>query len=315
MPTANVVNGVLAIQGTNRNDVIDVSSDGTNYTVTINGQASMFTVAGVQSIDVKCSSGNDQVTIAQNVLVSCRVDGGNGNDVIHGGGGDDTLIGGNGKDQIDGGGGNDHISGGNGNDRLSGSDGNDSISGGNGDDVLHGDVGNDDLHGENGRDQLFGDDGNDLCDGGRGQNLLQGDNGHDVYFDHHGDSLNTDTDDDQQEDGFQVSANQTELEMSLHSGTLFAKVNFESETENGQTERTFRVEVFGGTTGATLDVIVGGTTVGHITVDAEGRGQLRFTDGGGGGDPFPLNFPSITSGFPFQSVQPAASCRRQPPAV
>jgi Ca2+-binding RTX toxin-like protein len=192
VPTANIVNGVLAIQGTNRNDVIDLSSDGTNYTVTINGQASTFTVAGVQSIDIKCGNGNDQVTIAQNVLVSCRVDGGNGNDVIHGSGGDDTLIGGNGKDQIDGGGGNDHISGGNGNDLLSGSDGNDSISGGNGDDVLHGDVGNDDLHGENGRDQLFGDDGNDLCDGGRSQNLLQGDSGHDIYFDHHGDALNTD---------------------------------------------------------------------------------------------------------------------------
>lgn len=70
-----------------------------------------------------------------------------GNDIVAGGGSDETLVGFAGNDDMDGGGGNDAIHGGAGNDELHG---------GSGTDLLHGGVGDDILYGEDGLDTLFG---------------------------------------------------------------------------------------------------------------------------------------------------------------
>ncbi|MEP3628756.1 MAG: cadherin domain-containing protein, partial [Hyphomicrobiales bacterium] len=59
---------------------------------------------------------------------------GNGDDTIHGNGGDDLLFAGNGNDDVRGGEGNDELHGGNGNDTLEGGFGDDQLVGGNGTD-------------------------------------------------------------------------------------------------------------------------------------------------------------------------------------
>lgn len=100
------------------------------------------------------------------------LDGGNGNDVLNGGAGNDALLGGNGNDILNGGAGNDYLDGGNGNDVLDGGDGNDTLIGGNGDDTLLGGAGNDVLNGGNG---------NDILVGGRGDDILTGGNGNDLF--------------------------------------------------------------------------------------------------------------------------------------
>ena len=280
---ASLVGGVLAIQGTNHKDVIQVTSDGSNLTVTIHGKSTAFAVADVQSIEIKGGNGNDTITLDQTVLVPATIEGGNGNDVIQGGAGNDTIFGGNGKDLIDGGAGTDQIHGGNGKDDLHGGDGDDQLFGENGKDVLNGDLGNDDLHGGNGPDQLFGGDGDDLLDGGRGPDLLDGGAGHDVFFFvRSNDTLVTDAEDNYQPDGFHTSPTETQLVLSLHSGNLLAKVTYDSQTNQGVTTRTFTVEVFGGTPGDTLDVSVGLDVLRHVTYprDAAARDCARRFRGG-----------------------------------
>ncbi len=105
-------------------------------------------------------------TATVEVTVTGRFDteirfGGNGNDVIATGAGEDFLYGGNGNDTLSGNGGHDLLAGDNGNDRLFGGDGNDILLGGNGNDQLDGGAGRDNLHGGNGNDRMSGGEGAD----------------------------------------------------------------------------------------------------------------------------------------------------------
>ena len=109
-----------------------------------------------------------------------ELNGGNGNDVITGNGGNDVINGGNGNDTIDGAGGNDTIEGGNGNDVISGGDGTDTINGGNGNDLIDGGNGNDSIEGGTGNDRIDGGDGNDAIDGGTGNDTVIGGAGDDA---------------------------------------------------------------------------------------------------------------------------------------
>jgi Ca2+-binding RTX toxin-like protein len=96
-----------------------------------------------------------------------RVNGGDGNDVI-------ALDETNGPlpaAQLSGGNGNDTLTGGSGNDLLSGQDGNDSLSGGAGNDSLNGGSGNDFIAGGAGNDTLVGGSGNDFLDGDQGADV------------------------------------------------------------------------------------------------------------------------------------------------
>ncbi len=93
------------------------------------------------------------------------------NDVIFGGGGDDSAYGGAGNDIIFGDfpnpsayggyGSIDHLFGMDGDDEIHGGAGNDNLSGGNNDDTINGDDGNDTVRGDHGADTLFGDGGTD----------------------------------------------------------------------------------------------------------------------------------------------------------
>lgn len=103
--------------------------------------------------------------------------GGNGNDVLNGTGGEDSLSGGNGKDVLNGLGGHDLLNGGNADDVLNGGSGNDILIGENGNDVLNGGDGRDVLAGGNGTDSLSGGAGADIFQFGRG-------GGRDIVFDY-----------------------------------------------------------------------------------------------------------------------------------
>ena len=84
------------------------------------------------------------------------------------------------------------------------------------------------------------------------------------------------------------------MEVELRSGAFRANANFETETEDNGIKQRFRAQVKVGTPGTTVDVVVDGVTVGQITVDAQGRGQLLFSTDGGA--PFPADFPEIKRG-------------------
>ncbi|MFN3726225.1 MAG: Ig-like domain-containing protein [Allosphingosinicella sp.] len=73
----------------------------------------------------------------------------------------ETRFGGNGNDMIISGNGEDFLYGGNGNDTLSGGGGHDLLAGGNGNDFLDGGAGRDDLYGGNGNDRMAGGEGPD----------------------------------------------------------------------------------------------------------------------------------------------------------
>lgn len=94
--------------------------------------------------------------------------------------GNDIVTGGNGDDSLDGAGGNDTLNGGSGDDVLSGSAGLDTLNGGSGDDVLDGGIGNDSVSGGSGDDVLQGGLGNDVLSGGSGDDRIEGGAGDDV---------------------------------------------------------------------------------------------------------------------------------------
>ena len=74
------------------------------------------------------------------------------------------------------------IEGGGGNDVISGLGGDDTIWGGAANDAIFGNDGNDDLRGGSGDDEIYGGDGNDILDGGAGSDSLSGGAGNDVFL-------------------------------------------------------------------------------------------------------------------------------------
>src|SRR5947209_1824061 len=173
-----------------RNHVIsvDVNPANTKLKVTIDGKAAgSVLIADIDSVEIDSAAGDDKISFnVSNKDLWVDVYGGDGNDTIIGGGGDDDLSGEGGDDSIVGGGGddviwgdagNDTIDGGKGNDEIYADDGNDSIDGGEGDDTIYagrgnddvsGDEGDDDISGGWGDDDLNGDGGNDDISGGKG---------------------------------------------------------------------------------------------------------------------------------------------------
>ncbi|MDW3222625.1 MAG: calcium-binding protein [Paracoccaceae bacterium] len=117
------------------------------------------------------------------------IEGGDGDDVARGGDDDDFLSGGSGNDTLDGNLGDDMIDGGLGNDALIGAsgdnlifgrEGDDAIRSGGGDDVLYGGEGNDRMLGSANNDTLYGGIGNDILDGNTQADELFGNQGNDI---------------------------------------------------------------------------------------------------------------------------------------
>jgi Ca2+-binding RTX toxin-like protein len=150
---ANLVDGVLTVTGTHKDDTIRIVQKPTTLLVTVNGTLNAFKPTHVKSVIVNGNRGNDRIlllvgsveylgdAVSAPVLdlnKKLLVDGGGGNDSIDAGGGArTTLLGGDGDDflqatsfrdnQLFGGAGIDTLVGGAGSEDLSGGDGNDTV--------------------------------------------------------------------------------------------------------------------------------------------------------------------------------------------
>jgi Ca2+-binding RTX toxin-like protein len=119
---------LLAVGGTAGNDNIVLNPAG-GVKVLING-VSQGSFAGAQRIEVFGGAGDDNIQVAGGIRIPAWLEGGDGNDRLHGGNGNDVLLGGAGNDTLEGGLGNDILIGGTGADKLNGGPGDDLMIGG-----------------------------------------------------------------------------------------------------------------------------------------------------------------------------------------
>ena len=133
------------------------------------------------------TAGPDTINAGAGNDVICALGGddiinaGNGADIILGGNGNDTINAGQGRDFIEAGAGNDFVSGGKGKDTINGGDGDDDLRGNEGTDTINGGVGDDELRGGQKADVIFGDNGDDNLVGGTRPDILDGGFGTDEY--------------------------------------------------------------------------------------------------------------------------------------
>lgn len=165
--------GVLTVTGDAQNNTLTVARDAAGQ-INVNGgavaiQGGTPTVANVSLIQVFGLGGNDTLTLNESngALPRANLFGGDGNDTLTGGSGDDLLFGQAGNDTLLGKGGNDFLFGGAGNDTLTG---------GTGDDQVFGEAGDDRLIWNPGE-------GSDLNEGGDGVDTVEvnGGNGAEVF--------------------------------------------------------------------------------------------------------------------------------------
>jgi Ca2+-binding RTX toxin-like protein len=109
-----VIDGVggdlVNVNGSAGNDIMQVAPSGTFARVTATGFSTAVDVSGALTLSVNGLGGNDTISASGNLAalgIPLQFDGGEGNDVINGSNGADTLIGGPGNDTIDGNQGND----------------------------------------------------------------------------------------------------------------------------------------------------------------------------------------------------------------
>jgi hypothetical protein len=137
--SASIANNTLIVTGTNGPDVVTLGADATTAQVAFGDDPAnvhQFNLADFNSISVSLGNGDDKFTEQSGVLSdkALTVDGGNGNDTITTGDGNDLIFGGNGDDSVDAGRGNDAVFLGNGNDFFvwNPGEGSDAVDGGNG---------------------------------------------------------------------------------------------------------------------------------------------------------------------------------------
>jgi Ca2+-binding RTX toxin-like protein len=135
-----------AVQGTDQDDVVHVRKIGEDrFEVTFNGRPVEVSREQLAALRFDLRAGDDTFVADSDVDVPLWVYGGDGNDVIVGGAGNDLLRGGDGDDTLIGGAGDDRLWGGGGDDSLQGGAGNDELSDVYGHNRLDGGAGNDTL--------------------------------------------------------------------------------------------------------------------------------------------------------------------------
>jgi len=137
-----VVDNQLHIIGTDDADSVSVTiKGGKNPTVVVDADflgplvgdfnknsklnTRVFDAAGITSVLIMLCGGDDLAIVSEQSTLDAIIDGGSGDDKLHGGAGNDILLGGEGDDQITGDGGADILIGGLGSDRLVGGTGDD----------------------------------------------------------------------------------------------------------------------------------------------------------------------------------------------
>lgn len=177
--------------------IFDAAAADVEFVAGSSGNDVFSAVGSAMGVTIYGGEGDDQLTggDGNDVLVgqagADTVIGGIGNDVLNGAEGEDLLTGDAGDDTMYGGTGNDEISGGDGSDSISGDEGADAIFGGSevdylyggdGDDTVNGEDGNDVVVGNAGNDVLFGETGNDTLNGGTGADQFYGGDGDDTLY-------------------------------------------------------------------------------------------------------------------------------------
>jgi Ca2+-binding RTX toxin-like protein len=170
------------VNGGAGSDTVDFSDYGYQAHIVLGGGQSSGAMSGVYRennyrirADVENAIGtpyNDFIEAGAGVWVNNRIFGGDGQDHIDAGLGDDYVEGGNDY--------GDFISEtGVGHDTIYGGDGNDQITAGPGDDLVYGGKGLDSIDGEQGNDKLYGQSGDDTVIGGAGIDRIVGGSGDD----------------------------------------------------------------------------------------------------------------------------------------
>ncbi|MCR5662727.1 MAG: hypothetical protein K6G50_11470 [bacterium] len=202
---------ITVLAASSGNDEIHVSNWGFGgIKVTVNGEEYTYTSSEARTLIIDAGSGNDNVTVDEDVKMALNITGGAGNDNIVGGAGNDVIIDNYDSNVIDGGAGedilvangkssrsffdrvNDYI---NGDETalvtpkniIAGGAGNDYIEGGFGNDIIDGGEGGDIIYGLDGNDTIAGGDGDDYIDGGEGKDVIDGGEGNDKLFGGKGD--------------------------------------------------------------------------------------------------------------------------------
>jgi Ca2+-binding RTX toxin-like protein len=114
----NAIDNVV-VEGTNHSDIVSVAGPDANGVISVTGLFSTVNISDNDPLDqltLQTLNGNDIVDASQlsGGAIRFEADGGNGNDLLVGSGGSDTLFGGNGNDILIGGPGKDILDGGNG---------------------------------------------------------------------------------------------------------------------------------------------------------------------------------------------------------
>lgn len=156
-----------------RDDSIGVKQrdDGT-LDVNVNGERYEVKLGEGQELTIRAGAGNDTIEVAPNVKVNIVVEGGDGDDVITTGAGDDRIDGGAGHDTIFSGAGRDDIFGNSGDDVITGGDGVNIIHGGDGDDAITAGAGTNFIEGGAGDDAITGGGKSDILSGGTGNDRI-----------------------------------------------------------------------------------------------------------------------------------------------
>lgn len=302
--TANQVTSIQ-ILGLGGNDQITVNDNVAIHT-TIRGGKGNDTIKGGGGDDtIYGDAGNDSINSS---LGNDTVFAGSGNDNVHCGDGTDTVHGEAGNDSIWGGDDDDSLDGDQGNDSLDGEAGNDTCHGDNGNDTIHGGDDNDELYGDNGKDQIWGGNGNDFADGGNGtddchgeagDDQLKGGNGRDRLNGDGGSNLcDRDNGDDDVQNGEECDLDSKFRALLIGQNSETGRAKFESENENNSVKTNFELEVHNLAANSSFDIVIDGVTVGQITTDGSGEGEIHYSSNPSGGDEvaYPGNFPTLHSG-------------------
>ena len=191
----------LEIVGTAGNDFIDVSLNEVDARIKVvtSGDADRFFNSGqFNFISVRALEGDDYVSIEIiDVVVPSTVSGGDGNDVLLGGMGNDSLSGNAGADTLLGSVGNDRLAGNGGRDRIGPDAGNDVVFGGAGGDWIGATNDNDVIKGEGGDDIITSILGLSTISGGDGDDTIYCDDGfaESIFGDAGTDAVRADADD------------------------------------------------------------------------------------------------------------------------
>jgi Ca2+-binding RTX toxin-like protein len=172
VPSVALDGGLLRVTGSAGADVIVVgyADDGRSVDILmVNDRGMMsqrFPAGHLKHAMISTGGGDDIVVVDESAraFVRSKIDGGDGNDVLYGGAGDDHLWGGDGDDIVIGGAGDDHLWGGDGADIVVGGAGRDHIDGGRQANVLLG---------EDGPDHIKSRSADDLTDAGDDDHLVR----------------------------------------------------------------------------------------------------------------------------------------------